>query len=95
MNNFIIIIEDFNVEGYDSAISVFSDTYDLKSLIKESTCYKNPNKPSSIDLILTEKPHCVMETGFPDFDKMAVTVVKTFMKKRQPRVVNYWDYKYF
>ena len=51
-----IIIGDFNVEANDSAISVFSDTYDLKSLTKEPTCYKNSNKPSCIDLILTNKP---------------------------------------
>ena len=47
--NFIIITY-FNVDANDSAISAFSDTYDLKSLIKEPTCYKNPNKPSWIDL---------------------------------------------
>ena len=52
----LIIIGDFNIEINDSAISVFSDTYDLKSLIKEPTCYNNPNKPSCIDLILTNKP---------------------------------------
>ena len=50
-----IILGDFNVEANDSAVSVFSDTYDLKSLIKEPTCYKNPQKPSFIDLILTSK----------------------------------------
>ena len=30
-----IVIGDFNMEANDSAISVFSDAYDLKSLIKE------------------------------------------------------------
>ena len=29
---------------------------DLKSLNKEATCYKNPVKPSCIDLILTNSP---------------------------------------
>ena len=33
-----IIIGDFNVEANDSAISVLSDTYGLKRLIKEPTC---------------------------------------------------------
>ena len=95
-----IIIGDFNVEANDSAISVFSDTYDLKSLIKEPTCYKNPNKPSCIDLILTNKPRsfqhsCVIETGLSDFHKMTVTVMKILFEKLQPRVVNYRDYKHF
>ena len=95
-----IIIGDFNVEANDSAISVLSDTYDLKNLIKEPTCYKNPNKPSCIDLILTNKPQSfqhsyLIETGLSDFHKMTVTVMKTFFEKLQPRVVNYRDYKYF
>ena len=78
-----IILGDFNVEANDSAVSVFSDTYDLKSLIKEPTYYKNPNKPSCIDLILTNKLQnfqhsCVIETGLSDFHKMGFTVMKTF-----------------
>ena len=45
-----------HVEANDSAISVFSDTYDLKRLIKEpTTCYKNSDKLSCIDLMLTNK----------------------------------------
>ena len=68
-----------------SAISVFSDTYDLKSLIKEPACYKNPNKPYWTDLILTNKSQssqhsCVMETGLSDFLKMTVTVIKRFFQ---------------
>ena len=38
---------------------------------------------------------CVIETGLSDFDKMAVTVMKTFIEKLQPRTVNYRDYKHF
>ena len=48
-------------------IAVFSDTYNLKSLIKKPTGHKNPNKPSCIDLILTNKPrsfyYCYEETS--------------------------------
>ena len=40
-DNFIII-GDFNVEANDSAISVFSDTYDLKSLTKETIRIRTP-----------------------------------------------------
>ena len=96
----LIIIGDFNVEINDSAISVFSNTYDLKSLIKEPACYNNANKPSCIDLILTNKPRSFQHssaigTALSDFHKTAVTVIKTFFEKLQPRVVNYRDYKYF
>ena len=44
----------------------------LYSLIKQPTCFKNPENPSCIDLILTNKPNsfqtkCVIETGLSDF----------------------------
>ena len=74
------------MEINDSAISVFSDSYDLESLIKEPPCYKNPNKPSCIDLILINKQRsfqhsCVIETGLSNFHKMTVTVIKIFFEK--------------
>ena len=50
--NFVIV--DFNVEANGSAISVFSDSYELKSLIKEPI-FKCPIKTCCIDLILTNK----------------------------------------
>ena len=31
----------------------FCENYNLKSLIKQTTCCKNPNKPTCINLILT------------------------------------------
>ena len=49
----IILIGDFNVEISDSHMDSFCAIYHLKSLIKEPTCYKTPEKPSCIDLILT------------------------------------------
>ena len=60
----------------------FCETYNLKNLIKEPTCYKNAQNPTSIDLILTNRIHSfqhsdVIETGLSDFHKMTVTVPKT------------------
>ena len=76
------------------------DTFDLTSLIKEPTCYKTPDNPSCIDLILTNKPlsfqnACVAETGLSDFHWMLLTVTKTTFQKLKPRVINYRDYKHF
>ena len=33
-------------------MKLFCETYDLSSLIKVLTCYKNPEKPSCTDLLL-------------------------------------------
>ena len=48
----IILIGDFNVEVSGSHMNSFCFIYHLKSLIKEPTYYKNPEKPTCIDLIL-------------------------------------------
>ena len=61
-----LVLRDFNVCVEDSSVSEFCDTYNLKRLIREPTRYKNPENPSCIDLILTNRPcsfqnFCVFE----------------------------------
>ena len=95
-----IVIGDFNIEADSKEMSSFCDTFDLTSLIKQPTCYKNPGNPSRIDLILTNKPFsfqnsCVVETGLSDFHRMILTVTKMTFEKLKPRVRNYRDYKHF
>ena len=50
-----ILFEDFNVEPTEDAKEEFMKVYNLKILVKGPTCFKNPDKPSCIDLILTNK----------------------------------------
>ena len=76
----ILILGDFNVEIEEANMKSFCENYNLKSLMKQPPCYKNPNKPTCIDLILTNVPRmfqsaCVIETGLSDFHLMKVTVV--------------------
>ena len=78
----------------------FCSFYYLKSLIKQPTCFKNLEKPSYIDLILTNKPRsfhstCVIETGLSDFHKMNVSVLKMHFRKLPPKVISYTDFKKF
>ena len=59
----------------------FCENYNLKSLIKQPTSYKNPKKPTCIDLILTNVPQmlqstCVIVKGLSDFHLMTVTVIR-------------------
>ena len=72
----------------------------IKNLIKDATCYKNPENPSCIDLILTNNPNIfrnsgVIETGLSDFRKMTVTVMKTTFEKLKPNIIYYRDYRKF
>ena len=96
---YIIVIGDFNAEVNDKFMSNFCESYNLSSLIKESTCYKNPENHSSIDLILTNSPHrfqcsSVVETGLSDFHKMIVTVMKTTFQRIPAKIRNYRNYRH-
>ena len=94
------IMGDFNVEIDDPKMQTFCEVYNIKSLIKQPTCYKNPIKPSCIDLMLTNFPRmfqstCVIETGLSDFHLMTVTVLRKTFKKVRPRIINYRSFKHF
>ena len=96
----IIIIGDFNSEPKESAMIDFCQPYKMENLINNFTCYKNPNKPTCIDLMLTNKPRSfknssVLETGLSDFHKMTLTVMRAHFVKQTPKVVYYRDYKKF
>ena len=51
----IILMGDLNSEMCEEAMNTFCNTYNLKCLVKEPTCFKSIEKPSCIDLILTNK----------------------------------------
>ena len=96
----IIILGDFNAEPLDTYMHEFINMYGLKNLVNEPTCYKNVNNPSCIDLILTNRPKSfqtttAIETGLSDFHKMTITIMKTFFKKKKPKIIQYRDYKKF
>ena len=52
----IVLIGDFNAMNSDSHMDSFCAICHLKSLIKEPTYYKKTDKPTRIDLILTNSP---------------------------------------
>lgn len=41
----------------------FCKNYDVKPLIKEATCFKNPENPTCVVLILTNKSRSFSKTG--------------------------------
>ena len=72
--------------------------HNLKTLVKQKTCFKNPENPTCIDLILTNSPRSlqkssVFETGLSDFHKLTITVLKQYFPKLKPKVVNYRDHQ--
>ena len=96
----LLLIGDFNSEPTEPAMDEFCELYNLTNLVKEPTCFKNPNNPSLIDLMLANHPRSfqdtsVIETGLSDCHKMTVTVLKVHFQKLPPKVITYRDYKNF
>ena len=96
----IILMGDYNCDPNHTEMADFCEVYGLKNLVKEPTCFKSMEKPTLIDLILTNKPKSFqrtinVESGLSDFHKMTVTVMKCEYKKHPPKVIFYRDFKHF
>ena len=77
-------------------METFLYQHDFKSLVKESTCFKNSLKPTTIDLILTNSSTYFQNTkkfltGLSDFHKLVFAVTKISF----PLEINYRSYKHF
>lgn len=96
----LLMLGDWNSSVKETELREFCDMYSLENLIKDPTCFKNIENPSSIDIMLTNKKYCfqnsrVVETGLSDFHKMTITVMKKFFKKKDPIKIVYHDKKRF
>ena len=84
----------FNAEVSETCFSSFCELYEVKSIISQSICYKNPTNLSGIDLFLTISPNSfqkstVVETSLSDFHKLIVTVMKSYSTEWTPNIVTY------
>ena len=91
-----LIAGDFNMQEHNTKLSDFLDKHHSKNLVKEPTCFKNPDNPSCIDLFVTNFPRSFLRTttittGLSDFHKMIVTVMRTTFPKSEPQVIRYRD----
>ena len=74
--------------------------YKLNNVVDGATCFKNPENPSCIDLILTSRrrssQEChIIESGLLDFNRMTNTFMKVYFKTEAPSITYYRDYKMF
>ena len=95
-----MITGDFNAQEGEKCLDTFLYQHELKSINKKGTCYKNPNKPSFIDLILTNSPRSFFNTetyftGLSDCPKSVISVFKTTFSKTGPKEMMYRDYNNF
>ena len=87
----LMLIGDYNAQVDETNMASFCEIYELRSLINEPTCYKNPLNPSCIDLFLTNNVNSfqktfVSETGLSDFHKLIGTMMKSHIPKQKPGI---------
>ena len=96
----VLLLGDFNSESIEPAMVDFEKIYNLKNLIKEPTCFKNPSNPSSIDVILSNRckrffSSMAIETGLSDHHKLTITSLKQYFPKQKPIIIHFRDYSNF
>ena len=69
-----ILMGNFNVEPNDANMKNLCQIYGCKSIVKDKTCFKNPIKPTCIDLIITNRSKSfqqseILKLGYQIFTK--------------------------
>lgn len=87
--NNVILLGEFSNEPEEKDKSSFLNTYHLKNVVKQKTCFKNSDRPSCVDLILTNsfrsfQDTCTVKTGFSDIQKFVVAVLQLYFPKQKP-----------
>ena len=90
----MLVLGDFNANISEPTLTSFCTLFKLKNIVKEPTCYKNPNNPSCIDLFLTVLIY-FFETGLSDFHKLVVTLLRSKVESLPPKIISYRAYKQF
>lgn len=94
-----ILLGDFNAVPNETDLLDFWDNYYLKNLVKDKTFQKskqtelywsnNYNRPKSFqNSMFTERV-------LSDFNKMSITVMKTYCSKKKPAIIHYRKFKDF
>lgn len=65
--NITIILGDFDLSVEELHVKTFCESYSLKCLIKQLTCYKNPAKPTCTYLVLNKVSRCFQSVETENF----------------------------
>ena len=89
---------DINTTETDEKLVEFLEDRELSNLVHFPTCFMSEANPSTIDLIITNKPKSFqnttgVSTGISDFHKMVLTSMKTTFSKAVPKETIYRDIK--
>ena len=96
----IIILGDFNINAGDKCLDDLHIKYNLEMIVKDPTCFKSAENPSTIDHIWVSDKRSfsktvTVETGLSDHHKLVVSVLNRKPPKNKPRVIHYRTYHKF
>ena len=78
------------MRNYDDSLRNFTDQYSLKHTTEVPTCFKNPERPTHINLTLTNASRifhsfCVNEIKLSGFHTLIITAIKTLSPIKQQK----------
>ena len=90
----------FNAEDTEPILSKFLVQHEAQNICKNKTCFKNPDRPTCIDLFVTNSTHSFqnttrISTGLSDFHKTTIAVLKSSFIKLKCREIYYRNYNDF
>ena len=93
----IILMGDFNTTPTEEVLVEFLEDRELSNLVHFPTCFMSKENPSTIDLVITNKPKSFQNTigfstGLSDFHKMVLTTMKTTFPKAAIKTITYRDF---
>ena len=96
----VVLIGGFNAQIGEKCFEDFLFQHQLKSVNDKPTCYKNPDKSSCIDFILTNSPLSFYESDFlftrlSDCHKLVLSVFKATFSKSESKEIIYRNFKKF
>ena len=94
-----IIIGDFNIDPQNKQMLSFMNSQIFHNHVNFKTCFKT-TEGSCIDLILSNKKHCLqftdsLDIGLSDYHRLIYTMLRSTFSKAPPKEICYRDYKNF
>ena len=82
----VSLAREFKTKIPENVMDIFLYQHDLKSILKDKTCFKSAKNPSTIDLFLTNNSFAFQNTttaftGLSDCHKLVSTVLKQPFQK--------------
>ena len=92
----LLLVGYFNAEEKESCLNMFLYQHGLANIVIQGTCFKNPSKPSCIDLFLTSNPRSfrnttAVSTGLSCFQEL----IANYITKTKPKEITYRNYNFF